>query len=75
MGNTDKMTNTEMLKNKISESGLKMEYIAKSCDISRQSLSNKIANRSFFTAKEIEILCRMLNIGSLTEKERIFFAK
>ena len=69
------MTNTEMLREKISKTGLKMEHIAETCGISRQSLTNKITNRSLFTAKEIEILCKLLNIGSLVEKERIFFAK
>lgn len=69
------MTNTEMLRELIAKSGLKLEYLAGKCDITRQALSNKISNRNFFTAKEIEILCRELKVSSLTEKERIFFAK
>lgn len=69
------MTNTEMLRELIAKSGLKLEYLADKCEITRQALSNKITNRNLFTAKEIEILCRELKITSLTEKERVFFAK
>lgn len=69
------MTNTEMLRNIISKSGFKLEYLAEKCGITRQSLSNKITNRNLFTAKEIEILCRELKVNTLTDKERIFFAK
>lgn len=69
------MTNTELLRDLISRSGLKLEYLANKCGITRQSLSNKITNRNIFTAEEISVLCRELKIGSLTEKERIFFAK
>lgn len=69
------VTNTAMLRDIIAKSGLKLEYLADKCGISRQSLSNKIMNRNFFTAKEIEALCSELRITSLTEKERIFFAK
>ena len=69
------MTNTEMLRELITKSGLKLEYLAEQCGITRQALSNKITNRNLFTAKEIEALCKELKITSLTEKERIFFAK
>lgn len=69
------MTNTEMLREIIAKSGLKLEYLAEKCEITRQALSNKITNKNLFTAKEIEVLCRELKISSLTEKERIFFAK
>ncbi|MBQ1293169.1 MAG: toxin-antitoxin system, antitoxin component, Xre family protein [Clostridiales bacterium] len=69
------MTNTELLKSTIAQSGLKLEYLAEKCEISRQALSNKIANRSYFTAHEIDVLCLELKITGLTAKERIFFAK
>ena len=69
------VTNTELLREYISKSGLKLGYLADQCEITRQALSNKITNRHFFTAKEIEVLCRELKITSLIEKERIFFAK
>ena len=69
------MTNTELLKEIIAKSGLKLEYLANRCGITRQSLSNKITNRNIFTAEEISILCKELKISTLTEKERIFFAR
>lgn len=69
------MTNTEMLRKLISDSGLKLEYLANKCNITRQALSNKITNRSLFTAKEIEVLCKELKVSNLAEKEQIFFAK
>ena len=68
------MTDTELLKNIIAKSGLKLDYLAKKCDISRQSLTNKIMNRNLFTAKEIDILCKELKIVNLIEKEHVFFA-
>lgn len=69
------MTNTDLLKEIIAKSGYKLEYLADKCGITRQALSNKIANRNNFMAEEIAVLCRELKISSLTEKERIFFAK
>lgn len=69
------MTNTDLLKDIIAKSGLKLEYLAQKCGITRQSLSNKITNRNIFTAEEISTLCKELKINSLTEKERVFFAK
>lgn len=69
------MTNTELLREMISKSGLKLEYLAARCGITRQSLSNKISNRNLFTAKEIDVLCEELKIDDLVEKERLFFAK
>lgn len=68
------MTDSELLKEIIAKSGLKLDYLAKKCDISRQSLTNKIMNRNLFTAKEIDILCKELKIVSLVQKEHVFFA-
>ena len=62
------MTNTELLRELISKSGLKLEYLADQCGITRQSLSNKITNRNLFTAKEIDVLCAELKINNLVEK-------
>ena len=68
------MTNTELLEQKISDSGLKKSYIAKYVGISRGLLSKKIKNESAFNQYQIEKLCRVLNITSLQDKEQIFFA-
>lgn len=69
------MTNTELLEKKIDESGYKKSYIAKAIGLkSAYGLAKKIRNENEFKAKEINALCDLLNIDSLEEKERIFFA-
>lgn len=69
------MTNTEMLKDVIDKSGLKVSFIAEYVGISRQSLWNKINNISPFNQYEIEKMCDILKITSLKQKEAIFFAR
>lgn len=69
------MTNSELLKKKIDESGYKRSYIAKAIGLkSRQGLAKKIANETEFTASEINKLCELLKIDSLEERQLIFFA-
>lgn len=67
------MTNTELLKDKIHESGLKYGYIADKLGISRTSLYLKVNGNKEFNQREISILCELLQIKSLEEKELIFF--
>lgn len=68
------MTNTELLRAKIEQSGYKMRFIACKVGITYQALLNKINNQSEFRAKEIQALYNLLH---LTEEERvaIFFAE
>lgn len=68
------MTNTVLLEQKISQSGYKKSYIAKVIGLTAYSLAKKVRNESEFKAKEINLLCDLLSIDSLEEKERIFFA-
>ena len=68
------MTNTSLLKKKIDESGLRLDYIYKSLDISRASLHNKLSGKTEFTLEEVQRLCGILNITSLREKDKIFFS-
>lgn len=69
------MTNTELLEQRIAESGYKKSYIAKAIGLkSAYGLAKKIRNENEFKAKEINALCDLLKIDSLDEKERIFFA-
>lgn len=68
------MVNTQLLEKAIADSGKKKEFLAKRCDITRQSLTSKINNRSEFTGGQIMILCKELNITQLTRKDAIFFA-
>lgn len=67
------MTDTMMLREKISESGLKLQFIAEKLGISRYALSMKLDNRSEFKTSEVATLCELLGISCLEEKERIFF--
>lgn len=67
------MTNTKLLEQIISASGLKKKYIAEKMGLTPYGLSLKINNVNDFTAPEIDALCRILNIKKLTDKEKIFF--
>lgn len=68
------MTNTTELNRLIHESGLTKSYISDKLGISLYSFQQKRENKSQFTAEQIKILCNLLDIRSLKEKERIFFA-
>lgn len=68
------VTDTKELNRLIHESGLTKSYIADKLKISLYSFQLKRENKSQFTAEQIKILCELLNIRSLKEKERIFFA-
>ena len=65
------MTDTRLLRTRIEESGLKFGYIVKKLNTSYNWLNKKIENEVPFKAYEIQILCKMLNITELDEKERI----
>ena len=68
------MTDVALLKEKIEASGLKQKAIMKRLDISRTTWYYKRNGIYPLTAKEISMLCDILHITSLREKERIFFA-
>ena len=70
----DMVTNTKELNRLIHESGLTKSYIANKLGISLYSFQLKRENKRQFTAEQIKILCELLDIRSLKEKERIFFA-
>ena len=69
------MTDVVLLEKKIKESGLKNKAIAEWLGISRTSWYLKRNGKSPLKVKEITILCKMLHITSLREKENIFFAE
>lgn len=68
------MTDTKELNRVIHRSGLTKSYIANKLGISLYSFQLKRENKRQFTAEQIKILCDLLDIKSLREKERIFFA-
>jgi len=69
------MTDTKLLREIISESGLKITYIAEKVGITRQQFTKKVNNQVAFNQYEIEALCNVLGIKALRDKEAIFFAK
>lgn len=69
------MTNTEMLRDAIKKSGLKLEFIAEKLGITRFSLSKKIENVTEFKTSEVQKMCDVLQITDPQDKEAIFFAQ
>ena len=68
------MTNTELLKKAIEESGMKIGTILQRMNIrSYSTLREKIENRREFTASEIKSLCDILHLDK-GQMEDIFFA-
>lgn len=67
------MTNTDLLKQLITKSGLKLKYIAECLNISIQTLQRKVENQSEFKASEIKLLCEILNIESFDLEKKVFF--
>lgn len=71
----ERMTDTELLEKKISDSGKKKGFLAEKVGLSRAGFRNCMINKAEFTASQIDILCEELNITSLKERFTIFFAK
>ena len=69
------MTDTKLLREWIKKSGLKLSFIAEKLSLSRYGLQRKIENASDFRTGEVAILCELLGISDIKEKERIFFAQ
>ena len=68
------MTDTDRLKEKMGESGLKIVFIARKIGLTYQGLLKKINNETEFKASEIQSLCDLLHIDT-EEKEAIFFCR
>jgi DNA-binding Xre family transcriptional regulator len=68
------MTDTELLWSIIDSKGIKRLAVAEAIGMSYQGFLNKMQHKRDFTASEIQRLCDFLNITSLEEKEKIFFA-
>lgn len=67
------VVNTKMLRDKISTSGYKLQFVAEKCGLTYFGFMKKVNNETEFKASEIMILKVLLN---LTDKEvnQIFFA-
>ena len=68
------MTNTELLEQLINTKGIKKGKIAEKLSISYNTLKRKINNEVPLNAGEIALMCEILEIVSLEDKEAIFFA-
>ena len=69
------MTNTALLLEYIRNSGLKKSFICEKLGLSRAGFWKKVENLSEFKPSEINLLCKLLGINGLPEKERVFFAE
>lgn len=69
------MTDSVLLRKKIESKGLKLKYVAEYLGLSPYGFQLKIENKQEFKTSEVAALCELLEIRTLEEKERIFFAK
>lgn len=67
------MTNTQMLRERIDASGLKLRYIASYLGITYQGFLKKMNNATEFKASEIRGLHDLLHL-SRDDRDAIFFA-
>lgn len=66
------MTDSEVLKKKISDSGISITFIAEKLGISRGSLYNKLNNDTEFVLSEVRALKDILRLSD-KDMEKIFF--
>lgn len=69
------MVNTQLLDDYIEQSGKSKKFLANKCGITTQCFRRKRKNLNVFNSDQVEILCDELNVKTLRDKERIFFAK
>ena len=66
------MTDIELLKKKIAETGMTMVAISQKTGILRETLYNRFNGKGEFTASEIVALSKILQL-KVDEREKIFF--
>ena len=67
------MTNTNLLRSKIDESGYKLQFLAEKCGLTYFGFMKKVNNETEFKASEIKTLKKLLNLTN-EEANKIFFA-
>ena len=67
------MTNTDLLKEKLRESGYKLLHVAAACGITYAGFLKKLNNETEFKASEIVALKKTLRLTN-AERDAIFFA-
>lgn len=68
------MTNTALLKEKISNAGIKLSFIAEKLGMSRQGFDRKLKDGSDFKAYQMFIIVDILHLSD-DEATAIFYAK
>lgn len=68
------MTDTDLLRLKIDESGYKMRFIAEKCGITYQAFLNRLNNKVEFRADEVRVLIVLLDLTD-DEVAKIFYQK
>jgi hypothetical protein len=68
------MVNTELLEQKITQSGKTKSFLADRIGCTIQTFRNKCIGNTEFKVSEVNVLCDELSITRLTEKEKIFFS-
>lgn len=68
------MTDIELLKEKMDESGMTIKAIAEKSGILRETLYNRLNGRGEFTASEIVNLSNVLHLTK-PERDKIFLSK
>ena len=68
------MTNSKLLNEEISESGMTITFIARKIGITREAFYKKLNNETEFKASEIATLQIILRLSN-KRRDEIFFAK
>ena len=68
------MTDSNALRDRIKQSGMKYRYVAERVGITPYALQRKIDNESEFKVSEVDALADLLGL-TLWEKDAIFFSK
>lgn len=68
------LVNTTLLKKKVKESGYRPGWIAEQLGITSSAWSYKVNGKRNFSVEEVMLLCKLLKIKSLKEREAIFFS-
>lgn len=69
------MVNIELLKEEMEEVGISKDKLAEKCNMSRQTLYNKLDNPNSITANEAQLFASALRITDVNRLMDIFFAK
>lgn len=68
------MVNTTLLKEKVKDSGYRSAWLAEQLEITPNAFWYKLNGQRSFSTEEVKLLCKLLKINSLKERNDIFFA-